>query len=189
MASPKEQQKLLRQAKENSANERADFARGQHVAFRRDHEERQKRRRALLSLGRRLDTALARAEALSDASAASLDRISRGKNSSSPPRSINGLLFANIDGSVRDIYERRLRILVEGLEREIDAHRIRPLFGDLQREIKEEVETRLIRDFVGETPGMVAYLDPAWSQVRNPTWAIKQVRIKHGRDPKDGKPA
>src|SRR6266536_3130234 len=179
--------RLLKQAKYNEAKERADFARGQHVAFRRDHEQRQKRRRALLSLGRRVDAALARAEVLSDASAASLDRISRGKNSSAPPRSISGLLYGKADGSLREVYERRIRTLVEGLEYEIDAHKIRPLFADLSNEITEEIETRLIRDFEGEGPQTVAYLDPAWSQVKNPVHAIRQARIKHGRNPKDGK--
>lgn len=179
-------QRLKNKAQRVESEEKKHDAQKAFVAFRRDHEQRTRRRRALQSLGRRLDVALARADVLSDVSAASLDRISHGKPGSSPPAPINSLLYGKASGSVRAVYEKRLRILIEGLERELDAHRIRPVAADLQGEITEDIEARLIKDFEGEPPSVVVFLDPSWSTVRHPTRAVKQARLRNGRNPQDG---
>lgn len=179
-------QRLKNKSQRVADQERRDEAREQFVAFRLDHEQKARRRRVLMSLGRRLDTALARADVLSDVSTASLDRVARGKPGSSPPAPIKGLLYGKASGSVREVYERRLRILIEGLEHELDAHKIKPLVAELHGELTEEIEARLIRDFEGEPPSVVIFLDPSWTGVRHPVHAVKQARLRHGRNPNDG---
>lgn len=180
------ERRLLQQKKQNEAKERSDTARAAHTAWRFKFEQRQLRRRALMSLGQRLDTALQRSNIISDVSAQSLDRSHNGKPTSHPPAPINGLLYGSVNGSVHDVYQRRIKILVEGLERELDSHCLRPLAAEFSGLVTEDIENRLITDFEGESPAMVAFLDPSWNRMKNPEYAIRQARIKYGRRPKDG---
>jgi hypothetical protein len=171
----------LKKQAERNAKEEAEL---QHLAFRRDVQSKAQRRRAVQSLPQRLAVALAHAHALSDVRAASLDRVTHGRPASTPPSPINGLLHGPSQESVGDIYERRIRILIEGLEREVDAHRLGVL-GQVGSNSEDagQIEFRIISDYEGETPRMVSFLEVSLQHMKKPEKYIMSIREKNGCDP------
>lgn len=173
--------RLKQKAQERQADERAEAAREQHREFRRGYELQARRSRAAMTLGQRVDRGLLRASQLAGVSAASYERVSSGKASSSMPRS-EGLLYSDGHGSVADVFARRVCLLVQALEREVDSHLVRPLVGELANETSDEKDARLLKDFEGLGPAEVSFLDPGMGSPE----AVRRARRRLGRRPQDG---
>lgn len=152
-----------------------------HRALRRGLEFDQRRRRALLSLGQRLDTALRASLRLSEAPAGTLEGfVTRGKAQSSAPPDASGLYGSTQQGSIHDIFHRRHRLMIEALEREVDNQLTRPAID--AKETREEKDARLIKDFEGDPPHLVSFMDPTLGSPRS----VERARVRMKRRTIDG---
>jgi hypothetical protein len=154
----------------------------QHRALRLVTDKERQIAREGRTLGIRLDNALRQARMLSEAPTSNLDlRVSRGKSQGSAPPRIAGLLSEPESASVAEVYERRLRLMVEALEREVDAHVLRPTTQ--AKETREEKDVRLARDYVGFPSHIVSFIDPTLGSPRS----IERARARAGVRPVDGR--
>lgn len=155
----------------------------QHRILRIEIERERQRQRNTLTLGERLDRALVGAATIANGKATSFgDVISRGKAGSSPPPNADEMMYDSETGSVLHVYGRRLKLMIESLEREVDGHALRPVGGG--KESREEKDMRLVRDYEGDAPELVATIDPSLGSPRT----IERARVRMLRHPRTGEP-
>ena len=116
-----------------------------------------------MSLGRRLDLALTRAQTLSEAPAGDLERRSPSAESDGAgPRDMRGLLYQAGNETVADFFSWRVRVLIENLEREVDAATTGSTSSGSVTESTEERDARLIEyRRQGLAPREILLIDPA----------------------------
>lgn len=133
--------------------------------------------RLSLSLGRRLDLALNRAQTLSEAPAGDLERRSPSAESDDAgPRDMRGLMYQAGNETVADFFSWRLRILIENLEREVDAASLGSTSSGSVTESMEERDKRLIEyRRQGLAPREILLIDPAQGGIAAVVKAYKRI--------------
>jgi len=136
--------------------------------------------RAGMSVGSRLDAAMAEAKVLAAMSAANLERHSPSADHDHSPPDRRGMLFDPEKENVYEAFARRVSVILHALEREVDAHKFGVAIvggSDPDDQTTEERDRRLIkwvRD--GLTPAEIAFLDPGQGSVRTIERQIKRLR-------------
>jgi len=149
----------------------------QHDTLRSIHLRTRRQSRVNLSIGKRIDLALAEAAVLSSAPAGRYEpRARRGKASSSPPPQSASTVLLRGSESVHDEYSRRLSLMARALENEVDLIKLRPV-GHTERK-EERVKRLLSRDYVGMSAEEVAFIDPSLGSVLS----IRRERHHAGYD-------
>lgn len=116
-----------------------------------------------MSIGRRIDVALAQAKMLPEMSASILERSSPSAEQDLMPRDRRGLLFEETTDGVFQAFERRIRLILEALEQEVDAHRfgIGVIGSGKDYNSMEERDKRLLKwTAEGMSPRQISELDP-----------------------------
>ena len=137
-------------------------------------------RRERLSLGRRLDVALAEARTLSDVGSPSLERQSRNaENEQVGPKDGTGLLLSPEKDSAYGSFSRRIVILIRSLEAEVDCHRygLGVVGQDANEQTTEERDRRLLKwTAEGLSPEEISFLDAGQGGVRAIKKALERLK-------------
>lgn len=133
--------------------------------------------RRLLSLGRRVDRALAASALLSSAPASGTSGGRRVKPGSRVPPSAATCTLMDGHSSLAEEYGRRITLLVNNLEREVDNYKLRRVGGG-DESYDERIKRLLSREYEGLSNGEVAFIDPSQGSIRT----IKKERRLHSLD-------
>lgn len=115
-----EQNRIEREHNERILDNFAAAGESRHRARRIECQDKLATRRAAMSLGQRLDEALAKARTSAGVAASNPEAEGGTHADSSPPPAIAGTCYSASEESTFDTFNRRANKLIEQLEREVD---------------------------------------------------------------------